>query len=50
MEIRLARANSLIDIGNGGHVEVVTGTPARITERVCMNPLHWTHPADLHSR
>ncbi|KAI9448500.1 hypothetical protein H4582DRAFT_2051942 [Lactarius indigo] len=31
METCLARTNSLIDINNSDHVEVVTGTPATIT-------------------
>ncbi|KAI9434622.1 hypothetical protein H4582DRAFT_2175237 [Lactarius indigo] len=34
MEIHLARANSLIDIENGGNAGVVTGLPASITERI----------------
>jgi hypothetical protein len=35
MEIRLARANSLIDIEDGsGDAGVVTGAPAAVTERV----------------
>ena len=34
MEARLVRANSLLDIENKDHVEVVTGTPAAITEKV----------------
>ncbi len=39
MEIRLACANSFIDIENGGDAGVVTGLPAAITERVrCLPP------------
>jgi hypothetical protein len=39
MEIRLARANSLIDIEDGGDAGVVTGVPAMITEWVsCVVP------------
>jgi hypothetical protein len=34
MEIRLARANSLIDIENNSGINMVTGLPAAITERV----------------
>ena len=34
MEIRLARASSLVDIENSGSVNMVTGLPAAIMERV----------------
>ncbi|KAH9021473.1 hypothetical protein EDB85DRAFT_417747 [Lactarius pseudohatsudake] len=34
MEIRLARANSFIDIENSDHAEVVTGAPTAIMERI----------------
>jgi hypothetical protein len=34
MEARLVHANSLLDIENRSHVDVVTGTPAAITEKV----------------
>ena len=34
MEIRLARANSLVDMENNGGVNMVTGFPAAIMERV----------------
>ena len=36
MEIRLARANSLIDLENGGEVSMVTGWPEAIMERVSL--------------
>lgn len=36
MEIRLARANSLIDIKNNGEVSMVTGWPDAIMERVSL--------------
>ena len=36
MEIRLARANSLIDIENNGEVSMVTGWPDAIMERVSL--------------
>jgi hypothetical protein len=38
MDMRLARANSLIDIENGGDAGVVTGLPAPITEKVGVLP------------
>ena len=34
MESRLVHANSLLDIENKDHIDVVTGTPAAITEKV----------------
>jgi hypothetical protein len=34
METRLARANSLIDVENNGGINMVTGLPAAIMERV----------------
>jgi len=36
MEIRLARANSLVDIENNGGVNMVTGLPAAVMERVSL--------------
>lgn len=36
MEIRLARANSLIDVKNNDNIDVVTGFPATIMERVSL--------------
>ena len=36
MDARLARANSLIDIENKTHVEVVAGTPESVTDRVSL--------------
>ena len=50
MEIRLARANSIIDIENGDHVEVVTGAPAAITEKVGVQRRQRSHLTNLQAR
>lgn len=54
MEIRLARASSLIDVENSGDAGVVTGLPDAVTERVSVLPLaptsHRNSSHNLHFR
>jgi hypothetical protein len=49
METRLARANSLIDIENNGGINMVTGLPAAIMERVSLifSPSQSAEPTSL---
>ena len=50
MKICLAHANSIIDIENGDHVEVVTGAPAAITEKVGIQCCQHSHLTNLQAR